>query len=564
MLSNLKLSLEEARFRKLCDDTQAMSIQGYRSDGTVVYWNEASEKLYGYTADEALGSNLFDLIIPAEMAADVRQAVAWMFEHQQGIPSARLTLKHQDGTDVPVYSSHTVVALPNDEPIMFCMDADLRALDLAEAEVQKLMYFDPLTGLANRNLLLDHLQAAIQTTTKQHKVGAVLLIDVINFHSFNDSLGYESGDSVLRHCAQCISNEARQADTVARIGNDEFVLVLSALSSSFADAATIAEVRASQLLESISRPLNVHHHSLRVNARIGISFFSTQTMDCTILLQQADLALKAVKQQSTSAIGFFDKHMEAAVRHRLELSQALEHAIEQQQLRMVYQPQVNAERQLLSVEALLRWHHPRYGEISPNEFIPIAEASGSILRLGAWVLERCCEQSKLWSNNPKLETLGISINVSPAQFLDPDFVDHVRTILERTQVNPANIRFELTENLMAQNIDFIVQQMQELKQLGISISLDDFGTGYASLAYLTQLPLDELKIDRRFVKTLFKQGEGALLTEMIIGLGRSMNLTIIAEGVETNAQFERLRELGCEVFQGYLFGYPSDTLPDIN
>lgn len=564
MLSKLELSTAEARFRKLCDDTQAMSIQGYRADGAVVYWNTASEKLYGYTTEEALGSNLFDLIIPKEMEADVRDAVAWMFSHRQGIPSARLTLRHKDGTDVAVYSSHTVVALPNDEPIMFCMDADLRALDLAEAEVQKLMYFDPLTGLANRNLLLDHLQAAIQTTAKQHKVGAILLLDIVNFHSFNDSLGYDSGDSVLKHCAQCISTEARQIDTVARIGNDEFVVVLSALSSSFADAATIAEVRASQLLESISKPLKLHEQTLRVHARIGISFFSTQTVDCTTLLQQADLALKAVKQQSSSAIGFFDKHMEAAVRHRLELSQALEHAIEQQQLHLVYQPQVNAQQELLSVEALLRWKHPTYGDISPNEFIPIAEASGSIIRIGAWVLERCCEQWQRWTTDLQLDSLGISVNVSPTQFLHPEFVDHVRVILERTQVDPSRIRFELTENLMAQNIEFIVQQMQELKQLGITISLDDFGTGYASLAYLTQLPLDELKIDRRFVKTLFKQGEGALLTEMIISLGRSMNLTIIAEGVETKEQFERLRELGCEVFQGYFFGYPSEQLPDIN
>ena len=225
---------------------------------------------------------------------------------------------------------------------------------------------------------------------------------------------------------------------------------------------------------------------------------------------------------------------------------------------------MNAQQELLSVEALLRWKHPTYGDISPNEFIPIAEASGSIIRIGAWVLERCCEQWQRWATDPQLDSLGISVNVSPTQFLHPEFVDHVRVILERTQVDPSRIRFELTENLMAQNIEFIVQQMQELKQLGITISLDDFGTGYASLAYLTQLPLDELKIDRRFVKTLFKQGEGALLTEMIISLGRSMNLTIIAEGVETKEQFERLRELGCEVFQGYFFGYPSEQLPDIN
>lgn len=548
----------EARFHKLFDDTQAMSIQGYRADGTVVYWNAASERIYGYSTTEALGQSLYDLIIPAEMRSDVEQAVAWMFEHEEGIPSARLNLKHKDGSLVPVYSSHTVVSLPNDEPIMFCMDADMRELEMAEAEVQRLSYYDPLTALPNRRLLLERLASMSRTNGNDAPSAALLIVDLDHFHSINESLGYSNGDRVLAHCAKCLQSLACTTDDVARLGKDEFALVMPSSHSSLDAVAAQAEQLATQILKTLETPLTLANASHKLSACVGITLFSCPNeLAGDELLRQADIALKTAKRASETAISFFDQHMETAVKARLQLSQALNHAIDRQQLSLALQPQVNKYRQVVGFEALLRWQHPELGTISPSQFIPVAEETGAILTIGDWVLAQSCETLLRWSKQPNAKHLTLSINVSPVQFMRSDFVQRVKDVLRQTGANANNLRFELTESLMANDIHFIIRQMRELRELGVSISLDDFGTGYASLAYLTQLPIDELKIDRAFVSDLNRQGKGELLAETLISLGRSMNLAVIAEGVETFEQFERLQELGCEFFQGYFFGKPS-------
>lgn len=550
--------ISEARFHKLFDDTQAMSIQGYRADGTVVYWNAASEKIYGYTTAEALGQSLYDLIIPPDMRDDVHQAVAWMFEHQQGIPSARLNLKHKNGTTVPVFSSHTVVALPNDEPIMFCMDADMRALEIAENQVQRLSYFDPLTELPNRRLILERLASILRPNNGDSPVAALMIVDIDNFHSINESLGYASGDRVLMHCAQCLQQFAPAPDDIARLGKDEFVLLLASAGNSSAAVATNAEQTAKQLIAALEAPLQLDNSTHKLSACIGITLFdcpSEQLGD--ELLRQADIALKSAKKSNDAQICFFDTDMENAVKERLKIAQALAHAVDKKEFKLAFQPQVNRHGQLIGFEALLRWNHPEFGAISPEQFIPIAETTNAILPIGDWVLEQSCLQLVQWASQADTKHLNISVNVSSEQFRRGDFVSRVQQILFNSGANPKNLRLELTESLMAEDIDFVVAQMHSLRELGVSISLDDFGTGYASLAYLSRLPLDELKIDRAFVKDLNKQGKGELLTETLISLGRSMNLAVIAEGVETHEQFERLQELGCEFFQGYLFGKPS-------
>lgn len=556
MTHNRDKQLSEARFHRLFDDTQAMSIQGYRADGTVVYWNAASEKIYGYSTSEALGNSLYDLIIPHDQRTEVQQAVSWMFEHKQGIPPARLNLKHKDGSTVPVYSSHTVVALPGDEPIMFCMDADMRALEIAEAEVQRLSYYDPLTDLPNRRLLLERIASMMRNGNNERSVAALLIVDIDNFHSINESLGYSSGDRVLVHCATCLQRFIASADDLARLGKDEFVVLLPYSASTFDAAAAEAERLAAQLLDKLKTPLMLEGNTHQFKACIGITLFhhpGNQAGD--ELVRQADIALKTAKQSNTTAISFFDQKMEAIVKERLQLSQALNHAVENQELALALQPQVDTQQQVIGFEALLRWQHPKFGSVSPSRFIAIAEASGSIVEIGDWVLQQCCEKLVQWQQTDR-KNRTISVNVSSVQFRRGDFLSRVQHILEHTGANPNHLRFELTESLIADDIDFIVAQMEALRALGLSISLDDFGTGYASLAYLTQLPLDELKIDRAFVNDLDKHSKGELLTETIISLGRSMNLAVIAEGVETQEQFKRLQAMGCEYFQGYLFGKP--------
>lgn len=549
--------ISEARFHQLFNDTDAMSIQGYRADGTVVYWNAASEKVYGYSTQEALGKSLYDLIIPDEMRTEVKQAVAWMFEHQRGIPAERLNLKHKDGSTVPVFSSHTVVALPNDEPIMFCMDADMRALTVAEEQVQRLSYFDPLTELPNRRLLLERLASITRPHNGDDPYAALLIIDIDNFHSINESLGYSNGDRVLTHCARCVERFATASDNVARLGKDEFVLILTEPTPSLPNVATKAEQLAVELLQALETPLKLDGSAHKLKACVGITLFECpSSLPGDEILRQADIALKAAKRSQHANIRFFDQQLETEVKERLHISQALGSAIEKHELSLALQPQVNRHGQLVGFEALLRWQNAELGKVPPAEFIPIAEDTGSIISIGDWVLRQSCEQLVEWAERPDCEHLTLSVNVSPVQFRRGDFVARLQQILKTTGASPANLRLELTESLMADDIDFVVKQMRSLRELGVTLSLDDFGTGYASLAYLTQLPIQELKIDRVFVNDLNRHGKGELLAETLITLGRSMNLVVIAEGVETHQQFERLQELGCEFFQGYLFGKP--------
>lgn len=558
MTNNRDKQISEARFHKLFDDTQAMSIQGYRVDGSVVYWNAASERIYGYSTSEALGRSLFDLIIPHEMRDEVKQAVAWMFDNEEGIPPARLNLKHKDGSTVPVYSSHTVVSLPNDEPIMFCMDADMRSLEMAEAEVQRLSYYDSLTGLPNRRLILERITSAMRNTSSDTSAAALLIVDIEKFHSINDSLGYSVGDRVLVSCAESLQQFSSSPDDLARLGKDEFALVLPCSTSSLDAVAAEAELMATQILQKLKAPLILDGRSHQLNACIGITLFHCPgTLPGEELLRQADIALKMAKRSNITDISFFDSQMESSVKKRLEISQALNHAVDNDELALALQPQVDQNQNITGFEALLRWHHPKFKTLSPNDFIPIAEANDSIIALGDWVLEKSCQLLVKWDAEKSSESFNISVNVSPVQFRRGDFVQRVKNILKTTGANPKCLCLELTESLIADDIDFIVEQMASLRELGVSISLDDFGTGYASLAYLTRLPLDELKIDRAFVRDLDGHSKGALLTETIISLGRSMNLTVIAEGVETEQQFKRLQNMGCEHFQGYFFGKPS-------
>jgi len=558
MTNNRDKQTSEARFHKLFNDTQSMSIQGYRVDGSVVYWNAASEKIYGYSSKEALGQTLYDLIIPQDMREEVKQAVAWMFDNEEGVPPARLNLKHKDGSTVPVYSSHTVVSLPNDEPIMFCMDADMRELEVAEAEVQRLSFYDSLTGLPNRRLLLERITSVMRNSNSGCSSAALLIVDLDKFHTINESLGYSNGDKALVNCAELLRCLSSSPDDIARLGKDEFALFLPCTAPSFDVAAAEAEQLAEKVIQKLEIPVFLEGKAHQLGACIGITLFHCPNeASADELIRQADIALKMAKSSNTANISFFDQQMEQAVKKRMETSQALNQAIERDQLTLAFQPQVDARHEIIGFEALLRWSHPDLGTVSPNDFIPIAEATGSIINIGDWVLEESCKKLVRWGKQKSSERLQISINVSSVQFRRTDFIRRVQDILEKTGANPKRLRFELTESIIAEDIDFIVEQMEKLQELGVTLSLDDFGTGYASLAYLTRLPLDELKVDRVFVSDLDAKNKGVLLTETIISLGRSMNLSVIAEGVETEQQFKRLQDMGCQYFQGYLFGKPT-------
>jgi diguanylate cyclase (GGDEF)-like protein len=387
---------------------------------------------------------------------------------------------------------------------------------------------------------------------------ALLIVDLDKFHTINESLGYSNGDKALVNCAELLRCLSSSPDDIARLGKDEFALFLPCTAPSFDVAAAEAEQLAAKVIQKLEIPVFLEGKAHQLGACIGITLFHCPNeASADELIRQADIALKMAKSSNTANISFFDQQMEQAVKKRMETSQALNQAIERDQLTLAFQPQVDARHEIIGFEALLRWSHPDLGTVSPNDFIPIAEATGSIINIGDWVLEESCKKLVRWGKQKSSERLQISINVSSVQFRRTDFIRRVQDILEKTGANPKRLRFELTESIIAEDIDFIVEQMEKLQELGVTLSLDDFGTGYASLAYLTRLPLDELKVDRVFVSDLDAKNKGVLLTETIISLGRSMNLSVIAEGVETEQQFKRLQDMGCQYFQGYLFGKPT-------
>ena len=669
--------LVELRFEKLFQDADALSIQGYLPDGTVVYWNHASEKIYGYTAEEALGGNLLDLIIPDGFRATVEAAVSWMFETGQGIPAGRLVLKHKEGRPVPVHSSHTVVSLPGQTPILFCMDADMTALaqaedelriaaaafdiqqgllitdpqgailrvnraftqntgytpddiigrplsalyshrhaeelyaarwqtlvatgfwegeswhrrkngevyadwatfnavrdsagavthyvatltDItqrkqAEARIAELSFYDPLTRLPNRRLFLNRLEHALATGLRNQRSAALLLIDLDRFQTLNDTLGHELGDLLLQRVAQRLLKHSRAADTVARLGGDEFVVLLEGLHRDPEAAAQDVQALGQQLLHALSQPYRLPDHEYIGSVSIGITLFPAADSSVEALLKQADLAMYEAKAAGRNAVRFFDTGMQTALHQREELIRGLREGLAKRQFVLYYQPQIAATGQLIGVEALLRWQRPGHGLVTPGQFIAIAEESDLILPLGAWVLETACAQLVAWSSVPDLAHLTIAVNVSISQFQRADFVQQVLLTLAQSGADPQRLKLELTESLLITDTDAVVGKMRILREAGIRFALDDFGTGYSSLAYLQRLPLDQLKIDQAFIRNLLSDRGSEQIVQTIIALGRSLGLAVIAEGVETEAQRQLLQQLGCEAYQGYLYGQP--------
>lgn len=668
--------VSEARFKKLFDEADAMSIQGYLPNGTVVYWNQASEKIYGYTAEEALGGNLLDLIIPADIRQEVESAVNWMFESGQGIPAGRLELKHKNGHAVHVHSSHTVIAIPNHPPVLFCMDADMSSLVRAEAElriaaaafesqqgmfitdaqgvilrvnqaftlttgysaeeavgqtprlirsdyhpaayyeamwqslldtgfwqgeiwnrrksgevyanwititavrdekgqithyvssqiditqrkdaeaqIMHLAFYDPLTRLPNRRLLLDRLQQAIAASARNQSVGALLFIDLDNFKTLNDTLGHDVGDRLLQQVAERLTACIRKNDTVARLGGDEFLVMLEDLSQSQPEAATQAEAAGRKILDALNQIYQIDNHKYLGSVSIGVTLFSKQA-NVDELMKQADLAMYEAKSSGRNSLRFFDLEMQKAVTLRAELLNGLQEALREQQFRLYYQPQVDHEGHITGAEALVRWDRPGVGLVSPVEFIPVAEESGLIKPLGFWVLETACSQLADWALKPESAALTLSVNVSSVQFNCADFVEQVLEVLHKTGANAQQLKLELTESLLVEKVDEVIAKMSALKAHGVGFSLDDFGTGYSSLAYLRRLPLDQLKIDRSFVRDLLDDPNSAAIAQTIIDLSQTMGLSVIAEGVETEIQRVLLASLGCHAYQGYLFGRP--------
>ncbi|WP_338798294.1 EAL domain-containing protein [Acidovorax sp. DW039] len=429
-----------------------------------------------------------------------------------------------------------------------------------ESQIERLAFYDALTGLPNRRLLLDRLQRSLMAVGRRPGHGALLFIDLDNFKDLNDTQGHDKGDQLLVQVAQRLQGCVRATDTVARFGGDEFVVLVEDLSSTAAQASAEAALVASYIITMLGKPYTIGvegegtHHS---TPSIGIALFGPQ-QPCTVdeLLKHADLAMYQAKAAGRNTQRFFDPDMQAAARARSALQADLRRGLQQQELQLHFQPVVDCNGKLQGAEALVRWSHPQRGMVAPAEFIEMAEQTGLILPLGQWVLEAACEQLVAWSRSSLTRALFLSVNVSVRQFRQTDFVDQLLEALHRTGANPERLKLELTESLLLTDVEDVIARMQQLRDRGVGFSLDDFGTGYSSLSYLKRLPLDQLKIDQGFVRDVLTDPNDAAIVRTILALANSLDLSVVAEGVETAGQLEFLKQHGCPAFQGYLFGRP--------
>jgi diguanylate cyclase (GGDEF)-like protein len=433
----------------------------------------------------------------------------------------------------------------------------------SEEEINKLAFFDPLTSLPNRRLMLDRLRQALAVSARSGRMGALLFIDLDNFKTLNDTQGHDRGDLLLQQMAQRLTQCTRLGDTVARLGGDEFVVMIEELSGARDEAAAQAENIGEKIRATISQPCPLAGVDYLITPSIGITLYTDHLQSTDELLKQADLAMYQAKSAGRNTLRFFDPAMQSIVTARVGLEADIRHGILKDQFQLYYQPQINRDGVTVGAEVLLRWPHPERGMISPAEFIPLAEDTGLILPLGNWVLETACTQLAQWARAQRTAPLTLSVNVSARQFRQPDFVSYVLDLITYTGVNPKRLKLELTESLLVDNIEETTAKMIALKQVGVGFSLDDFGTGYSSLSYLKRLPLDQLKIDQSFVCDLMTDPNDAAIALAVITLGHSLGLTVIAEGVETQAQQDFLHKQGCDAYQGYLLGRPV-PLADFN
>ncbi len=440
------------------------------------------------------------------------------------------------------------------------LDEDLRRevaeRKMADDEIRNLAYHDALTRLPNRRLLFDRLQHAIAASSRSGRYCALLFIDLDNFKTLNDTLGHDAGDLLLQEVSRRLATCLREGDTAARLGGDEFVVLLENLSENAQEAATQAETTGEKIHGALNQTYQLANHEYNGTPSIGVTLFTDHQDTVDELVKRADLAMYHAKSAGRNALRFFDPQMQAVITTRATLEAGLREALLKQQFLLYYQAQVDSQGHVTGAEALLRWQHPQGELVSPMEFIPLAEDTGLILLLGRWVLETACAQLALWAACPELAHLMVAVNVSPREFHHKDFVEQVKSVLVTSGARPQRLKLELTESLLLHDVEDTIVKMTALRAEGVSFSLDDFGTGYSSLSYLKRLPLDQVKIDRSFVRDVLTDAYDSAIARSVIDLGRNLGLGVIAEGVESGAQRDFLAANGCQNYQGYLFSRP--------
>jgi len=517
--------------------------------------NQAFTAITGYTAGEVIGqtprllkSGRHDAAFYAGIWGRISSTGAWHGEiwdqrkNGEVYPQWLTITAVQGGGNVALYYVATMI--------------DITHQKAASERIEQLAFYDPLTNLPNRRLLLDRLKQALASTTRSDRKGALLFIDLDNFKTLNDTLGHDIGDLLLLQVAQRLVTCVREGDTVARLGGDEFVVMLEDLSENPEEAANQTKIAAEKMLATLNKPYLLAVHDYRCTSSIGIILFGGQSVTVNDLLKRVDIAMYQAKHDGRNTLCFFDQEMQARINAHARLERDLRRALTESQFKLYYQKQVTHDGKVIGAEVLIHWQHPERGLILPTEFIPLSEETGLILPIGQWVLEAVCTQLKKWECNPLTQHLQLAVNVSARQFYQADFVEQVLAVLTKSAIDPSKLMLELTKNLVLDDINDTILKMNALREVGVKFSMDDFGTGYSSLTYLAELPLTQLKIDQSFVHNIGIKLSDAIVVQTIIGIANNLGVSVIAEGVETEEQRLFLEQHDCPFFQGYLFGKP--------
>lgn len=520
--------------------------------------NRAFTKITGYSEADVIGQT--PRILRSGKQDKAFYTKMWDSINTLGTWEGEIWNRRKNGEIYPQYL--TIATVKNTAGIVSNYVATFTDIsrDIANAvEIQNLAFYDPLTQLPNRRLLLDRLNQALSVSKRSGNRGALIFLDLDHFKNLNDTLGHSMGDLLLQQVSSRLKNCIRERDTVARFGGDEFVILLEDLSENAIECAVKTKEVAEKIIINLNKPYQLNEHLYRSSSSIGATLFNGYELSTDELLSQADIAMYQAKGSGRNTFRFFENEMQETITMLVNLERDLAKAIEQEQLELYYQVQVNSLGQPLGAEALVRWLQNERGIILPSEFIPLAEESGLMLPLGKWVLDQACRQLKMWEENPLTCHLTLSVNVSVKQFNQVDFADQVKATLQRHAIKPALLKLELTESAFINNVEAVILTMNTLKETGIQFELDDFGTGYSSLQYLKKLPLERLKIDQSFVHDIEFDNNDKQIVLTIIAMAKNLGLNIIAEGVETEGQRLILENHGCMHYQGYLFGKPLPT-----
>jgi diguanylate cyclase (GGDEF)-like protein/PAS domain S-box-containing protein len=555
---------EDVTERKQADEVIRVSAAAFETHeaimitdarANIIRVNQAFYDITGFSLEEVLGKN-------PRILSSGRQDKAFYTDmwHQllnNGTWTGEIWDRRKSGQIYPKWMTITAVKDNMGKTTEYvAIFSDITLRKQSEEEIRNLAFYDALTRLPNRRLLMDRLRSALALSARSNKYGAVLFLDMDRFKTINDSLGHDVGDQLLIEVAERIQSCVREVDSVARLGGDEFVVLIEEVDENAEEATQKIALITEKIRESLCLPYQLDGNEHHSSPSIGVSMYCCNKESADDLLKHADMAMYQVKEAGRNAVRFFDPAMQQMVETRAVLDADLRRAVPNQQLSLYYQIQVDENLRPLGAEALVRWIHPNRGIVSPAQFIPIAEESTLILDIGNWVLQTACQQLAVWAKEEQTRDLVLAVNVSAKQFRQHDFVDNISSELRKQGIKPSRLKLELTESLVLNDVSDVVTKMHSLKAIGVRLSLDDFGTGYSSLAYLKNLPLDQIKIDQSFVRDIASDPNDAVIVKTIIDMAHNFRLNVIAEGVETQTQLDFLKENGCLAYQGYLFSKP--------